>query len=214
MKIILLGPPGAGKGTQAQFIVERYAIPRIATGDMLREEIKKGTDLGRTAQAVMKSGALVTDDLIIAMVQRRIAEPDCSKGFLLDGFPRTQPQAEAIERRGIAIDCVIELVIDDLTLVKRLSGRRIHLQSGRIYHILHQPPCVPGKDDITGQDLTMREDDQEDVIQQRLQVYRQQTQPLIDYYRNHACVHRYMPINADDSVERIREKIFIGLDAV
>ena len=182
MRIIMLGAPGAGKGTQAQFITERFAIPQISTGDMLRAAIKAGTELGKQVKEVMASGGLVSDDIIIALIEERIQQPDCENGFLLDGFPRTIPQAEALKDRGIAIDYVVEIAVDDEEIVSRLSGRRVHEGSGRIYHVKYDPPKVEGKDDQTGEPLVQREDDKEETVRKRLDVYHQQTRPLVGYY--------------------------------
>lgn len=182
MRIILLGAPGAGKGTQAQFICQRYAIPQISTGDMLRAAIKAGTDLGKQVKEVMSSGGLVSDELIIGLIRERIAQADCVNGFLLDGFPRTIPQAEALVEAGVSIDHVLEIAVDDEEIVGRISGRRVHPDSGRTYHVEHNPPKVAGKDDVTGEDLIHREDDQEETVRKRLQVYHTQTKPLVDFY--------------------------------
>ncbi|SFV60003.1 Adenylate kinase [hydrothermal vent metagenome] len=186
MRIILLGAPGAGKGTQAQFLTKKYNIPQISTGDMLRAAIKAGTDMGKMAKAAMDSGQLVTDEIIIGLVKDRIAEDDCRNGYLLDGFPRTLPQADAVTSAGIAIDAVIEIAVDDSVIVKRMSGRRAHLASGRTYHLEYNPPKVAGKDDATGEELVQRPDDKEDVVLDRLKVYHELTEPLVSYYRNQA----------------------------
>jgi len=186
MRIILLGAPGAGKGTQAQFLTKKYNIPQISTGDMLRAAIKAGTDMGKMAKAAMDSGQLVTDEIIIGLVQDRIAEDDCKNGYLLDGFPRTLPQADAVTSAGIAIDAVIEIAVDDSVIVKRMSGRRAHLASGRTYHLEYNPPKVAGKDDETGEELVRRPDDKEDVVLDRLKVYHELTEPLVSYYKNQA----------------------------
>ncbi|CAI6144686.1 MAG: Adenylate kinase [uncultured Sulfurimonas sp.] len=186
MRIILLGAPGAGKGTQAQFLTKKYNIPQISTGDMLRAAIKAGTDMGKMAKAAMDSGQLVTDEIIIGLVQDRIAEDDCKNGYLLDGFPRTLPQADAVTSAGIAIDAVIEIAVDDSVIVKRMSGRRAHLASGRTYHLEYNPPKVAGKDDKTGEELVQRPDDKEDVVLDRLKVYHELTEPLVSYYKNQA----------------------------
>ncbi|MDY0006055.1 MAG: adenylate kinase, partial [Spongiibacteraceae bacterium] len=182
MRMILLGPPGAGKGTQAQFIMDRYGIPQIATGDMLRAAVKAGTELGRQAEKVMSAGGLVSDDLIIGLVKERIAKPDCANGFLFDGFPRTIPQAEALRDAGVDIDHVVELQVDDEVIVARMSGRRVHPGSGRVYHISHNPPSRDGVDDVTGEPLVQRDDDQEATVRKRLRVYAEQTRPLVDFY--------------------------------
>ncbi len=186
MRIILLGAPGAGKGTQAQFLTKKYNIPQISTGDMLRAAIKAGTELGKQAKAAMDAGQLVTDEIIIGLVKDRIAQDDCKNGYLLDGFPRTLPQADAVTQAGIAIDVVIEIDVADEVIVKRMSGRRAHLASGRTYHIEYNPPKVEGKDDETGEDLVQRDDDKEEVVNERLSVYHELTQPLIGYYKDQA----------------------------
>jgi adenylate kinase len=186
MRIMLLGGPGAGKGTQAARLIERYKIPQIATGDMLRAAIAQGTALGLMAKKIMESGELVPDDLIIALVEDRLKKPDCSKGFLFDGFPRTLVQAEALRLAGIYLDHVIELVVDEEEIIKRVTGRRIHQPSGRVYHVHSCPPKVAGKDDLTGEPLTHREDDKEETIRKRLEIYREQTAPLVQYYKSWA----------------------------
>lgn len=186
MRIILLGAPGAGKGTQAQFLTKRYNIPQISTGDMLRAAIKAGTEMGKMAKAAMDAGKLVTDEIIIGLVKDRIAEDDCKNGYLLDGFPRTLAQADAVTNAGIQIDAVIEIDVPDSEIVKRMSGRRAHLASGRTYHILFNPPKVEGKDDETGEDLVQRDDDKEQVVLDRLKVYHDLTEPLIGYYKEQA----------------------------
>jgi len=187
MRIILLGAPGAGKGTQAQFLTKRYNIPQISTGDMLRAAIKAGTEMGKMAKAAMDAGKLVTDEIIIGLVKDRIAEDDCKNGYLLDGFPRTLAQADAVTNAGINIDAVIEIDVADSEIVKRMSGRRAHLASGRTYHIIFNPPKVEGKDDVTGEDLVQRDDDKEEVVLDRLKVYHEQTKPLIGYYKEQAA---------------------------
>ena len=186
MRIILLGAPGAGKGTQAQFLTKKFNIPQISTGDMLRAAIKAGTEMGKMAKAAMDAGQLVTDDIIIGLVKDRIAEDDCKNGYLLDGFPRTLPQADAVTNAGIEIDAVIEIDVADEVIVKRMSGRRAHLASGRTYHLEYNPPKIAGKDDETGEELVQRPDDKEDVVLDRLKVYHEQTQPLIGYYKEQA----------------------------
>jgi len=186
MRIILLGAPGAGKGTQAQFLTKKYNIPQISTGDMLRAAIKAGTDMGKMAKAAMDAGQLVTDDIIIGLVKDRIAEDDCKNGYLLDGFPRTLPQADAVTNAGIQIDAVIEIDVADEVIVKRMSGRRAHLPSGRTYHLEYNPPKVEGKDDETGEELVQRPDDKEDVVLDRLKVYHELTEPLVNYYKEQA----------------------------
>lgn len=182
MRLILLGAPGAGKGTQAAFICRKYGIPQISTGDMLRAAVKAGTPLGLQAKAVMDAGALVSDDLIIDLVKERIALPDCAQGFLFDGFPRTIPQAEAMRSAGVKIDYVLEIDVPFVDIIERMSGRRSHPASGRIYHVKFNPPKTEGKDDLTGEDLIQREDDKEETVRKRLEVYSQQTRPLVDYY--------------------------------
>lgn len=182
MRLILLGAPGAGKGTQAKFMTQKYGIPQISTGDMLRAAVKAGTPLGLKVKEVMASGGLVSDETIIELIQERIKEDDCANGFLFDGFPRTIPQAEALKKQGIQIDAVVEINVDDEEIVSRLSGRRVHEASGRIYHIKYNPPKTDGKDDETGEPLVQREDDQEETIRKRLSVYHSQTAPLIEYY--------------------------------
>lgn len=184
MKIILLGPPGAGKGTQAQFIVEKCGIPQISTGDMLREAVQAGTSLGKRVKAVMDQGALVTDDIIVDLVKERIAQPDCKNGFLFDGFPRTIPQAQALIDENIEIDCVIEIKVPDEEIIMRLGGRRVHPASGRVYHIKYSPPKIEGKDDETGEPLIQRDDDKEETIRERLKVYKDQTEPLVEFYQS------------------------------
>ena len=186
MRIILLGAPGAGKGTQAGFLTKKYNIPQISTGDMLRAAIKAGTQMGKMAKAAMDAGQLVTDEIIIGLVKDRIAEDDCKNGYLLDGFPRTLPQADAVTNAGIEIDAVIEIDVADEVIVKRMSGRRAHLASGRTYHLEYNPPKVAGKDDVTGEDLVQRDDDKEEVVLDRLRVYHKLTKPLIGYYKEQA----------------------------
>ena len=183
MRIILLGPPGAGKGTQAQFICEQFGIPQISTGDMLRAAVAAGTPLGQQAKAIMESGGLVSDDIIVGLVKERLEAPDCEGGCLFDGFPRTIPQAQAMVDEGISIDHVLEIAVSDDELIKRLSGRRVHLGSGRVYHVDYNPPVDSGVDDETGEPLIQRDDDQEDTIRKRLSVYHDQTRPLVDFYR-------------------------------
>ena len=183
MKLILIGAPGVGKGTQAKYIVEKYGIPQISTGDMLREAIRDDTALGKKVKAVMDNGALVTDEIILNLVKERIAKDDCTNGFLFDGFPRTIPQANSLVSQNIEIDYVIEINVPDGEIVSRLSGRRLHLESGRVYHVHHNPPNVEGVDDITGEPLVQREDDKEETILERLKVYREQTEPLVSFYK-------------------------------
>ncbi|GAA0662879.1 MULTISPECIES: adenylate kinase [Rheinheimera] len=186
MRIILLGAPGAGKGTQAQFLMNKYGIPQISTGDMLRAAIKEGSALGLAAKQVMDAGQLVSDDLIIGLVKERISKEDCAKGFLLDGFPRTIPQADAMKANGVVVDHVIEFDVPDDVIVERMSGRRVHPASGRVYHVSYNPPKVEGKDDLTGEDLVIREDDKEETVRKRLGIYHEQTELLVGYYRQEA----------------------------
>jgi adenylate kinase len=182
MKLILLGAPGAGKGTQAAFLCQKYGIPQISTGDMLRAAVKAGTELGLAAKKVMDAGGLVSDDIIIGLVKERITQPDCANGFLFDGFPRTIPQADAMKAAGVKIDVVLEIDVPDAAIIERMSGRRVHVASGRTYHVKFNPPKAEGKDDVTGEELIQRADDQEDTVRKRLQVYHDQTQPLVNYY--------------------------------
>jgi adenylate kinase len=216
MRIILLGAPGAGKGTQAKLIMEKFGIPQISTGDMLRAAVKAGTQLGLQAKDIMASGGLVSDDLIIALVKERIQASDCEHGFLFDGFPRTIPQAEALRESGIKIDYVVEIDVADEEIVKRLSGRRMHEPSGRVYHDMHQPPREPGKDDVTGEPLVQREDDKEETVRKRLAVYHEQTKPLVNFYRSleQACAADapiYRSISGVGSVEEIRTRLEAAL---
>lgn len=216
MRLILLGGPGAGKGTQATFIKEKFGIPQISTGDMLRAHVKSGSALGEAAKKVMDSGALVSDDIIIAMVKERITEADCAKGFLFDGFPRTIPQADAMKSAGIKLDYVVEIAVDDREIIERMSGRRVHLPSGRTYHIKFNPPKVAGKDDVSGEDLIQRDDDKEATVKTRLDVYHEQTEPLVSYYGDWAKLNgshapKYIKILGVGKVEEIREKIFAAL---
>tara|TARA_B100001027_G_scaffold27535_1_gene16267 strand:- start:27 stop:686 length:660 start_codon:yes stop_codon:yes gene_type:complete len=209
MNLIILGPPGAGKGTQATFIATEFNIPHISTGDMLREAIKKGTNLGQKAKEVMDAGNLVSDDLIIELVKERISESDCSQGFLFDGFPRTIPQAEALEINNIQIDGVIELKVPDDEILKRMSGRRIHLNSGRTYHVDFNPPLIEGLDDETGEELIIRKDDEPETVKDRLKVYWKQTQPLIEYYLGNKENSKldYFSVEGTLSVEEIKNNI-------
>ena len=209
MKIILLGAPGAGKGTQAQFIMNKFGIPQISTGDMLRAAIKAETDLGKQAKTLMDEGKLVPDDLIIALVQERVSQPECAKGFLLDGFPRTIPQADALKTAGIHIDYVLEFDVPDEVIVERMSGRRVHLASGRTYHVVYNPPKVEGKDDITGEDLVIRPDDKKETVLERLKVYHSTTQPLVDYYQAEAKAGntRYFCLDGTQKVETISREL-------
>ncbi|GAA0364900.1 adenylate kinase [Bowmanella denitrificans] len=207
MRIILLGAPGAGKGTQAQFLMGKFGIPQISTGDMLRAAISAGTELGLAAKKVMDEGKLVSDEIIIGLVKERIAQPDCQNGFLLDGFPRTIPQADAMKENGVVVDHVIEFDVADDIIVERMSGRRVHPASGRVYHVTYNPPKVEGKDDVSGEDLVIRADDQEETVRKRLGVYHEQTKPLVDYYRNEAqsgncAYHKVDGTKAVDAVSR------------
>ncbi len=216
MKLILLGAPGAGKGTQANYIKEKFGIPQISTGDMLRAAIKAGTPLGLAAKKVMDAGNLVSDDIIINLVKERIKEADCANGFLFDGFPRTIPQAQAMKDAGIKIDYVVEIDVADKEIVQRMSGRRVHLASGRTYHEVFNPPKVPGKDDITGEDLVQRPDDAEDTVLKRLSVYHDQTKPLVEYYTawlksGDANAPKVLHIPGVGSVESIRDQVFRAL---
>lgn len=213
MKVILLGGPGAGKGTQAGYIKEKYNIPQISTGDMLRAHVKAGSELGVAAKKIMDEGGLVSDDIIMGMVQERIKEDDCANGYLFDGFPRTIPQAEALKEAGVPIDAVVEIDVADEEIIKRMSGRRVHLASGRTYHIVFNPPAEEGKDDVTGEPLIQRDDDQEATVKERLKVYHDQTEPLIDFYSKEADAGncKYVKINGIGSVEDIRDQIFNGL---
>lgn len=216
MRLILLGGPGAGKGTQAAFIAKHFSIPQISTGDMLRAAVKAGTALGREAKSVMDAGHLVSDALILNLVEERIAEPDCANGFLFDGFPRTIAQAEALKERGIGIDHVVEIAVDDSEIIRRMSGRRVHLASGRTYHVEFNPPEKAGKDDVTGEALIQREDDREEVVKKRLEVYHEQTEPLIAYFRKwrdsgDADAPVFVRIDGIGDVERVREDIIAAL---
>lgn len=217
MKLILLGAPGAGKGTQANYIREKFGIPQISTGDMLRAAIKAGTPLGLAAKKVMDEGKLVSDDIIINLVKERIKDADCANGFLFDGFPRTIPQAQAMKDAGISIDYVVEIDVNDKEIVKRMSGRRVHPASGRTYHIVFNPPKVEGKDDVTGEDLVQRADDIENTVIKRLQIYHEQTKPLVDFYTaweesGDAKAPKYINIPGIGSVESIRDQVFAALN--
>jgi len=217
MRVILLGGPGAGKGTQANFIKERYNIPQISTGDMLRAAVKAGTPLGVEAKKVMDAGGLVSDNIIMGLVEERIQAPDCANGYLFDGFPRTLAQADALKDKGVTIDAVVEIDVDDAEIIKRMSGRRVHLASGRTYHLVFNPPREKGRDDVTGEPLIQRDDDQEETVRERLSVYHDQTEPLIEYYSRWAAAGgegapRYVKINGIGQVEEIRDAIFDALD--
>ena len=216
MRLILLGPPGAGKGTQATYIKEAFGIPQISTGDMLRAAVKAGTPLGLAAKKVMDSGALVSDDIIIGLVQERLKSPDCAKGYLFDGFPRTIPQAEAMRNAGVAIDYVLEIDVPDSAIVERMSGRRVHVASGRTYHVKFNPPKVTGRDDVTGEDLIQRDDDREETVKNRLAVYHAQTKPLVAYYSDWAATGdpkapRYRKVNGLTAVEAVRDAALAAL---
>jgi len=210
MRIILLGSPGSGKGTQAQFITEKFNIPQISTGDMLRAAVRAGTPLGLEAKKIMDAGLLVSDDIILNLVKARITEADCRDGFLLDGFPRTIPQAEGLDALGIALDQVVEIRVDDEAIVERMSGRRVHPASGRSYHRVFNPPRVEGIDDVTGEPLIQRDDDREDTVRKRLAVYHAQTRPLVEYYSQKAAGGgiRFASLEGKGPVETIRDRIF------
>ncbi len=213
MRLILLGPPGAGKGTQAQYICERYSIPQISTGDMLRAAVKEGTPLGKEAKKVMDSGGLMSDDIILGLIKERLQKPDCANGFLFDGFPRTIPQAEALKEEGITLDFVVEIDVDDDEIIKRMSGRRVHPASGRTYHVIFNPPRIEGRDDLTDEPLIQRDDDKEETVRKRLEVYHSQTKPLVDFYSKWAetgdpDAPRYVKIAGVGSVTDIRDRIF------
>lgn len=217
MRLILLGGPGAGKGTQANLIKEKYKIPQISTGDMLRAAVKAGTELGKKAKVLMDSGALVSDDVIIGLVKERIKEADCANGFLFDGFPRTIPQADAMKAAGVPIEAVVDIDVPDEEIIKRMSGRRAHLASGRTYHILYNPPKVEGKDDVTGEPLVQRDDDKEETVKKRLDVYHSQTEPLIGYYKNweaggDKAAPKYIRVNGVGKMDEITAQIFKALD--
>lgn len=209
MRIILLGAPGAGKGTQAQFLMDKYGIPQISTGDMLRAAIKEGTPLGLEAKKVMDAGQLVSDEIIIGLVKERIAKEDCANGFLLDGFPRTIPQADAMKENGIKVDHVIEFDVADEIIVERMSGRRVHPGSGRVYHIIYNPPKVEGKDDVTGEDLIIRDDDTEETVRKRLAIYHEQTKPLVDYYSAEADAGntQYHKLDGTQAVDAVSKQL-------
>jgi adenylate kinase len=216
VKIILLGMPGAGKGTQARFLIEKFKIPQISTGDMLRAAIKAGTPTGMEAKKYMDRGALVPDEIVIELVQQRVKDLDCAAGFIIDGFPRTIPQAEALKRAGIGIDFVVDIDVADAEILRRMSGRRVHLASGRSYHVEFNPPKMAGKDDVTGENLVQRADDKEATVRERIATYHAQTKPLVDYYAKWAAAGdarapRYVKINGSGSVEGIRDQLFAAL---
>ena len=213
MKVLLLGAPGAGKGTQAQFITAAFGIPQISTGDMLRAAVKAGTPLGVEAKQIMDAGGLVRDDIIIGLVKERIAQPDCAQGFLFDGFPRTLAQAEAMVAAGVDLDAVVEIDVPDAAIIERMSGRRVHLASGRTYHIAHNPPKVDGKDDVTGEDLVQRDDDKEETVKKRLQVYHEQTEVLVGYYGNlsGAAAPQYIKIDGTQAVDKVKADVLAAL---
>jgi adenylate kinase len=216
MRLILLGPPGAGKGTQAAFIKDHFHIPQISTGDMLRAAVKAGTPLGVAAKKVMDAGGLVSDDIIIGLVKDRLREPDCAAGYLFDGFPRTIPQADAMKAAGVRIDVVLEIDVDDAEIIQRMSGRRVHPGSGRSYHIRFNPPKVADRDDLTGEPLIQRDDDKEETVKKRLDVYRAQTRPLVEYYSAWAATRdanapKYRRIDGLGKVEAIRDSAFAAL---
>ena len=218
MRLILLGGPGAGKGTQASFITEQFGIPQISTGDMLRAAVEAGTELGKEAKKIMDAGGLISDEIITGMVKERVQEADCANGYLLDGFPRTIPQADAMREFDIHVDFVVEISVDDAEIIKRMSGRRAHLASGRTYHVVYNPPKEEGIDDVTGEPLVQRDDDQEETVRKRLDVYHAQTEPLIGYYQSYAAsgdenAPRYVQIEGVGSVESIRDKILTALQS-
>ena len=216
MRLILLGAPGAGKGTQATFICQKFGIPQISTGDMLRAAVKAGTNMGLAAKKVMDSGGLVSDDIIIGLVKERIAQDDCAKGFLFDGFPRTIPQADALKEAGVKLDCVLEIDVPFDAIIERMSGRRAHVASGRTYHVKFNPPKVEGIDDVTGEPLIQRDDDKEDTVKKRLEVYSAQTRPLVEYYAqwaktDAAAAPKYRAISGQGSVEEIKNRALQAL---
>ncbi|WP_310461871.1 adenylate kinase [Sphaerotilus sp.] len=216
MRLILLGAPGAGKGTQAAFICQKYGIPQISTGDMLRAAVKAGTEMGLAAKKVMDAGGLVGDDIIIGLVKERITQPDCTGGFLFDGFPRTIPQADAMKAAGVKLDYVLEIDVPDTSIIQRMSGRRVHVASGRTYHVVFNPPKVDGKDDVTGEDLIQRADDAEDTVRKRLEIYQSQTRPLVDYYSQwaatgDAAAPQYRAISGTGTVDEITARAFAAL---
>lgn len=214
MKIILLGAPGAGKGTQATFLTKRYTIPQISTGDMLRAAVKEGSELGKLAKEAMDTGKLVSDEIIIGLVKERVKQSDCQNGYLLDGFPRTIAQADALKDAGVKIDAVVEIDVSDDEIVKRMSGRRAHLASGRTYHILYNPPKVDGKDDVTGEPLVQRDDDKEEVVLDRLKIYHTQTKPLITYYNDEASGNselKYIKVDGTKNIDEVQATIVAKL---
>ncbi len=216
MKLILLGAPGAGKGTQANYIKDKYNIPQISTGDMLRAAVKAGTPLGIEAKKIMDAGGLVSDDIIMGLIKERLTQADCANGYLFDGFPRTIPQAEAMKNLGINVDYVVEVDVPDSEIVKRMSGRRVHVASGRTYHVVFNPPKVAGKDDVTGEDLIQRADDSEETVLKRLEVYHSQTKPLVNFYNQWAAsgaagAPKYVRVEGVGSVDSIRDAIFAAL---
>ncbi|RLA07931.1 MAG: adenylate kinase [Gammaproteobacteria bacterium] len=216
MRIILLGGPGAGKGTQAQFICDKFNIPQISTGDMLRAQVKFGSELGLEAKKIMDKGGLISDSIIMSMMEVRVVEDDCKNGYLFDGFPRTIPQAKSLKQAGILIDAVIEIAVDDNEIIKRMAGRRVHLSSGRTYHTEYNPPKIDGKDDETGEDLIIRDDDKPATVKERLNIYHSQTEPLIKFYNNYASSGektspKYIKINGIGSVDSIKDSIFSNL---
>ncbi len=214
MRVILLGAPGAGKGTQARFITEKFGIPQISTGDMLRAAVKAGTPLGLQVKDVMASGGLVSDDLIIALIKERLTQPDCANGFLFDGFPRTIPQAEALQQAGVALDAVLEIAVEDEEIVQRISGRRVHEASGRVYHVIHNAPKVAGKDDETGEELIQRPDDSEETVRKRLALYHEQTKPLVEFYSKLSAATgspKCSKVEGVGSVEEITAKVLTAL---
>ena len=215
MKVLLLGAPGAGKGTQAQFITREFNIPQISTGDMLRAAIKAGTELGLEAKKIMDQGGLVRDDIIIGLVKERIAQPDCANGFLFDGFPRTLAQAGAMVEAGVNLDAVVEIDVPDEAIVERMSGRRVHIASGRTYHVTYNPPKVEGKDDVTGEDLIQRDDDKEETVKKRLAVYHEQTEVLVDFYSRLTGEHapRYIKVDGTKNVDDVKAEILAALKA-
>lgn len=217
MRLILLGGPGAGKGTQAKYITDRYGIPQISTGDMLRAAVKAGTELGLQVKEIMDAGKLVSDDIIVRLVKERIAEPDCENGFLFDGFPRTIPQAEALRDAGVVVQYVVEVAVDDDEIIRRMAGRRVHPPSGRTYHVEFNPPQRSGRDDVTGEPLVQRDDDQEETVRKRLKVYHAETEPLVRYYTDweksgDAAAPKYVRVDGIGSVEEVRDRIFAELE--